>query len=193
MAAEEFILIPRSMYLREQPEVTQILQDPNIGHKPLQLQRDQSRTARNDEKTQPEVSANTTEVQEQLKEDKILDELKTLPAAKLKRVKSILDKIKLSKTVSVDENENLTMNGVQIELGVAEFLYNLQQPTKKLDTSLYETILTELKIGSHLLLNKYAKQIIEEARAQTSTSRFVGGTPKKTSKKKKTKNQTKFW
>ena len=149
MAAEEFILIPRSMYLREQPEVTQILQDPNIGHKPLQLtllQRDQSRTARNDEKTQPEVSANTTEVQEQLKEDKILDELKTLPAAKLKRVKSILDKIKLSKTVSVDENENLTMNGVQTELGVAEFLYNLQQPTKKLDTSLYETILTELKI-----------------------------------------------
>ena len=81
------------------------------------------------------------------------------------------------------------MNGVQTELGVAEFLYNLQQPTKKLDTSLYETILTELKIGSHLLLNKYAKQIIEEARAQTSTSRFVGGTPKKTSKKKKRKTK----
>ena len=40
-----------------------------------------------------------------------------------------------------------------------------------------------------MLLNKYAKQIIEEARAQTSTSRFVGGTPKKTSKKKKRKTK----
>ena len=55
---------------------------------------------------------------------------------------------------------------------------------------MYETSLTELKIGSHLLLNKHAKQIIEETRVQTSTSRFVGEIPKKTSKRKK-KRKTK--
>ena len=33
MTAEEFVLIPRTVYIREQPEIVQILEDPNVKNK----------------------------------------------------------------------------------------------------------------------------------------------------------------
>ena len=43
MTAEEFVLIPRTVYIREQPEIVQILEDPNVKNKATHismLQRD---------------------------------------------------------------------------------------------------------------------------------------------------------
>ena len=45
---------------------------------------------------------------------------------------------------------------------VTNFLYNLQQPTKKIDVQKYSKILSELDIAAHLVNNTHAKKVLDE-------------------------------
>ena len=45
---------------------------------------------------------------------------------------------------------------------VTNFLYNLQQPTKKIDVQKYSKILRELDIAAHLVYNTRAKKVLDE-------------------------------
>ena len=45
---------------------------------------------------------------------------------------------------------------------VTNFLYNLQQPTKKIDVQKYSKILSELDIAAHLVYNTHAKKFLDE-------------------------------
>ena len=63
MAADEFVLIPRSMYVREQPQIAQILETPSVSNKALQIsmiQRQQkernNRDSANEVATEPEIN-----------------------------------------------------------------------------------------------------------------------------------------
>ena len=68
MAADEFVLIPRSMYVREQPQIAQILETPSVSNKALQIsmiQRQQkernNRVSANELATEPEINGLTVE------------------------------------------------------------------------------------------------------------------------------------
>ena len=68
MAADEFVLIPRSMYVREQPQIAQILETPSVSNKALQIsmiQRQQkernNRDSANELATEPEINGLTVE------------------------------------------------------------------------------------------------------------------------------------
>ena len=48
------------------------------------------------------------------------------------------------------------------ELKCKLFLYNLQQPTKKIDLAVYTNLLHELKIPPHLVSNTHVKKVLKE-------------------------------
>ena len=48
------------------------------------------------------------------------------------------------------------------EVKVTKFLYNLQQPTKKIDVQKYSKILSELDIAARLVYNTLAKKVLDE-------------------------------
>ena len=90
MTAEEFVLIPRTVYIREQPEIVQILEDPNVKNKATHismLQRDSNSKPQEEQNNflELEQSSNILE--------KILSELKSLPKIKLQRAETIFKKI----------------------------------------------------------------------------------------------------
>ena len=45
---------------------------------------------------------------------------------------------------------------------MSTFLYNLQQPTKKIDLAVYTNISHELRIPPHLVSNIHAKKVLKE-------------------------------
>ena len=54
---------------------------------------------------------------------------------------------------------------------VSTSLYNLQQPTKKIDLAVYTNLLHELKIPPHLVSNTHAKTILKEEKIKRQSSR----------------------
>ena len=66
-----------------------------------------------------------------------------------------------SETVTVDSNDVLHVNKETLGIKASTFLYNLQQPTEKIDIAKYSKILIAIHISSHLVANTHAKQILE--------------------------------
>ena len=134
MASDEFVLIPRSMYVREQPQIAQILETPSVSNKALQIsmiQRQQkernNRDSANEVATEPEINGLTVENNEDVQQ-KVLQELKSLPKTKLQRAEIILSQIFNSKTVDIDNNNNLVVNGFDTKLPVANFCTTCNNP-----------------------------------------------------------------
>ena len=95
--------------------------------------------------------------------DSIMLELKLMDENKTKRAAIILKKNFDSNTVSISEENNV----IHIEdepqgVKVTNFLYNLQQPTKKINVQKYSKILSELDIAAHLVYNTHAKKVLDE-------------------------------
>ena len=123
----------------------------------------------------------------------------------IKRSKIILDLINQSETVTVESNDVLHVNKERLGIKASTFLYNLQQPTKKIDIEKYSKILIALNISPHLVANTHAKQILEASseseqeffpsREQPSRQELFSSReqhqPKKYIKKNRTKRQTK--
>ena len=86
-------------------------------------------------------------------------ELKLMDENKTKRAAINLKKIFDSDTVSISEENNvLHIEDEPQGVKVANFLYNLQQPTKKIDVQKYSKILIELDLAAHLVFNTQAKK-----------------------------------
>ena len=79
----------------------------------------------------------------------------------IKRSKIILDLLNQSETVTVESNDVLHVNKERLGIKDSTFLYNLQQPTKKIDIEKYSKLLIALNILPHLVANTLAKQILE--------------------------------
>ena len=91
--------------------------------------------------------------------DSIMLELKLMDENKTKRAAIILKKNFDSDTVSISEENNvLHIEDEPQGVKVTNFLYNLQQPTKKVDVQKYSRILSELDIAAHLVYNTHAKK-----------------------------------
>ena len=156
------MLIPKKSFMKDEPFTSQILSDPKIKDKPLQLsllQRSQT-----PQKVDVVSTENEPAEEETIKTGlnaRIIQELGTLKEGQLRKSKIILDKFNESPNIGYDEKQNITIDGNSTSTPIASFLYNLQQPTKKLDVKFYSSVLTRLNVGSHLIPNKYAKEIVE--------------------------------
>ena len=178
MRTEEFILIPKRMFASHQPVKKEVLDNPLYKQKAAQLsllQRNQSNSMEKpekafetvetanklmietaeEEKTEPMSEDSEIEpvVKKQRKSDdftSIMIELEVMNKNQIKRSKIILDLINQSETVTIESNDVLHVNKETLGIKASTFLYNLQQPTKKIDIEKYSKILFAL--NSHLIL-----------------------------------------
>ena len=94
--------------------------------------------------------------------DKILQNLNILAPPKFTRTEKIVNLIKESKNVVIDKNENFIIDGTATRMNVPIFLFDLQQPTKKLSNPDNFKILEALKIKEDLVINSIAKIAIRK-------------------------------
>ena len=158
MHTEEFILIPKRIFLSHQPVKNEILENPNYEQKAAQLslfQRNQSEKPQK-EKKPVETMSSVYENKEAAKEDisepvsedseiepilkklkisqfeSIISELELMEKNKIKRSEILLEHIMQSDVISIGGNDVLHINKEPPGVKFSTFLYNLQQTTKKL-------------------------------------------------------------
>lgn len=164
--AEEFILIPRRMYVQSRPATEQILRDPSISNKSAYVSlisnRKPSRTAkRQAAKAVDEQQPADSEVADV--KNSVFESLKTLSAAQTAKSAAIFDRIIQNSKVHIDADGKITLDGFPTRTHASAFLYNLQQPMKKLsdaEKTEYTSILSPLQLPDHLVSNKIAKAIV---------------------------------
>ena len=237
MRTEEFILIPKRMFASHQPVKKEVLDNPLYKQKAAQLsllQRNQSNSMEKpekafepvetanklmietaeEEKTEPMSEDSEIEpvVKKQRKSDdftSIMIELEVMNKNQIKRSKIILDLINQSETVTIESNDVLHVNKETLGIKASTFLYNLQQPTKKIDIEKYSKFY--LLLISHLILlqihmpskswkprlkvNKNFSQVennpVNKSSPLLENDSVAQNQPEKSIKKKRTKRQTK--
>ena len=167
MSTEEFVLIPRPMFIEEQREVAQILQNPEIQNPGKQL----SLLQRNSKPQTPPASIefsleqqtdNVTTADEENQSmidninSKVLYDIDFLQGEKFQKEKKILETINDSEIISVDNEGNLIFSNENTEVSASTFLYALQQTSSKL-TDVHYHILHHLNIPTQFTCNTYAK------------------------------------
>ena len=198
MHAEEFVLIPRRMFISKNTTKEEIFDNP-IYQKATQLSLLQ-RSNPNFEQSSGKKDADTStdrritrtrsigdgtsdpddakselfvsddsEIEPVVKKrkdsalDSIMLELKLMDENKTNRAAIILKKSFVSDNVSISEENNvLHIEDEPQGVKVTNFLYNLQQPTKKFDVQKISKILSELDIAAHLVYNTHAKKVLDE-------------------------------
>ena len=229
MHAEEFVLIPKRMFMSKQLLKSEIFDNPAYRKKAAQLtlmQRNMPSSEGSVEKadgvvqTEPVLTEREKDVEEPEKMDSIsydseIDPVvtkkpETAPGTfesimalvelkekhKIQRAEIMLDLILQSKAVTIgEESWLLYINQEPTSVQVSKFLYDLQQPTKKIDQSEYSQILAVLPIAPELDPNTYAKQILQAYECEqeffpTQQSPQSGsGNPKRATTGKKRQNQ----
>ena len=122
--------------------------------------------------------------------DSIMLELKLMDENKTKRAAIILKKNFDSDTVSISEENNvLHIEDEPQGVKVTNVLFNLQQPTKKMDVEKYSKILSEFDIAANLVYNTHAKKLLdefysEEEEEQTTRKQKKTAASTKTTKRK---------
>ena len=95
--------------------------------------------------------------------DSIMSEVELMEENKIQRAEIIFNKIFSSETVFIEDPRGfLHIEDKPMRVKVSSFLYNLQQPTKKIDLAVYTNLLHELKIPPHLVSNTHAKKVLKE-------------------------------
>ena len=122
--------------MKEQPYSSQILNDPRVQHRGAQFSfLHRMRPNENHDKENQEIlnTRETTDPTELSKvhADKFLQNLNMLAPPKFPRTEKIVNLIKESKNVVIDEKENFIVDGTATAINVPNFLYDLQQPMKK--------------------------------------------------------------
>ena len=73
----------------------------------------------------------------------------------------------------IGEDEKLLIDNSPTDINAFAFLYNLQQPTKKIDSPDYFEFLKVLQIQEEQLINSYAKTSIRKNSPETATKRKI--------------------
>ena len=181
--AEEFILIPKEVYIKSQPYQTQVLEDPEVKQKRAQLsiinrmRSKEHNEAQINEKLQEEDSDLNVVDENRAKNSnkRAVQVLKTLssllPNSKYLKCENIVDLIKKSNRVSIGEDEKLLIDNSPTDINAFAFLYILQQPTKKIDSPDYFELLKVLQIKEEQIIKSIAKTSIRKKSPETATKR----------------------
>ena len=96
--------------------------------------------------------------------ESILGQLQVLKDKKFVRAKTVLEIIENSERVTINsDNEVIYVDKVPTGLKAAIFLYDIQQPTKKLHNPVFINILTALNLNENLVINRNAKHAVQSA------------------------------
>ena len=238
MHTEEFILIPKRMFITKQPQKSEIIENPQYKNKAIQLslmqrnklredigktdrviQTDPTNIERDVDKADRVVQTDPTILNEEEKMEASSDDsemdpivtknptvesfesvirnVKLKEAHKVKRAEIVLDFILQSNQITIGEESQLIyIDNKPTDVQASSFLYDLQQPTKKIDQEAYSRILLVLRLEPDLVSNTYAKQILESYESEqeffpTQQSPQTGrGTSKRTSTEKEKTNET---
>ena len=195
MTAEEFILIPKHLYVKEQPHAARVHHDSNNKHKNAQLsylnrlrpqlppqtskttatketftdnvepQQEQLKQLTDDEEVPVErVKDEILEEKHNRQTESILGQLQVLEDKKFVRAKTLLEIIENSERVTINrDNEVIYVEKVPTGLKAEVFLYDIQQPTKKLHNPAFINILTALNLNENLVINRNAKHAVQSA------------------------------
>ena len=143
--------------MKSQPYQTKVFEDPDVKHKSAQLSiinrmRSMEHNEAQINEKLPEEDSDVNVVDENWAENsnkravqvlKILSSL--LSNSKYLKCGNIVDLIKKSNRVSIGEDEKLLIDNSPTDINAFAFLYNLQQPTKKIDSPDYFELLKVLK------------------------------------------------
>ena len=142
MTSQEFILIPKENYIKQQPKSSEILEDATINEKAkllTLLQRNQPPEEPKEKKSEATSSSSATD--REIIEKRVLKSLSMMKPWQLEKSKPILRKIYDSSDVSINEDGFLTLDDRPTSLEATSFLYNLQQPKTGLHDPDYRRIL----------------------------------------------------
>ena len=239
MHTEEFILIPKRMFITKQPQKSEIIENPQYKNKANQLslmqrnklindenveqtdrviQTDPTNIERDVDKADRVVQTDPTKFEDEKMEassddsemdpivtkkptvesfESIMKNVKLKEAHKIKRAEIVLDFILQSNQITIGEESQLIyIDNKPTDVQVSSFLYDLQQPTKKIDQEASSRILLVHRLEPDLVSNTYAKQILESYESEqeffpTQQSLQTGrGTSKRTTTEKKKTNET---
>ena len=185
MPTEEFVLIPRNMFTTEQPQVSQILNNPLTKNKSKQLSLLQ-RTSKQEppeaviqqnteQQTDDVMVSDEEEKQQSIPDDNkrkefdeisqsVIDDIDFLEKDKFGKAKKNL-KINGSRNISLDVVGKILINGRNTDIPASTFLYALQQTSSKLLPDDYQ-VLNYLNLAPHLTCNTYAKKFIKIPKEQ---------------------------
>jgi hypothetical protein len=184
MNVEEFVLIPKSMYMRNlsanqqvtvgsQPNAISVGVGGDLASKAQQLsylsrmQPSKSDLTRNPSAATSDNSGAEQQSFERLKEQnkqQILKELTSMSPSLRARSDVIYDKLIGIPGFSADHSGHLLYRSEPTGIDIGSFLHFLQIPRKKLSID-EKRLVRELKLGEHLVANLDAKAISHERKA----------------------------
>ena len=145
MSAQEFILIPKENYIKNQPKASEILDNPTITAKSQQLtllQQVPEKKVPEKEKTSQELKA--PETREDIQK-RVLRSITMLNPHQTKNSKSILKELQCSSDVSINDEGLIEIDNNPTAIDASNSLFTLQQPTKKFYHPDYKLFWTKLK------------------------------------------------
>ena len=145
MSAQEFILIPKRNYIKNQPKASEILDDPTITAKSQQLtllQRVPEKKEPDKEKTSEEkkASENRKNIQK-----KLLRPITMLNPHQTETSKSILKELQIISDVSINDEGLIEIDNTPTALDASNLLFTFQQPTMILHDPDYKQVLDKIK------------------------------------------------
>lgn len=187
MSAQEFILIPRENYITNQPKALEVLDDPTISEKAHQLTLLQRIPQKEEKEKEKPKETKPNESTESIQK-RVLRSITMLNPHQTIKSKSILEKLQSSPDVSINEEGVIEIDENPTAIDASNFLYTLQQPTKKLHHPDYKRILEKINVSQDLVPNTEAKEIVRPKVPKTKVvtlpkSKLGTPTPKKLRKR----------
>ena len=187
-SAVEFILIPKTQYIRSNSYPSAILNNSNIKDKSAQLSvLNRFRSLHPKDETLENEDHETEDAnQKSTSREEILKKLALLPPTKYARAEKILDMIEKSTRIVIDDNEKVRIDKIPSNLSVSILFYNLQQPNKKLDDDNYFKLLDILSVNENLVMHSNAKAAISKNIEKPSRKKIIPQKQSKTKSKART-------
>ena len=189
MSAQEFVLIPKENYVKDQPKALEIVDDPTLSQKAHHLtllQRQPHDDQKADEKTdaKPKTDEAKDKKEKHSVQTRVLQSISMLKPSQIEKSKQILKKLGENADIAINDEGLLEIGERPTSIDATSFLYNLQQTKKQLHDPEYETILKKLDITPQLVANTYAKQIVKPKSGKSKvlslpTTKLYKQTPKK--------------
>ena len=123
MSAEEFILVPRSMYIQDRPVVEQVLHNPLIASREKQLSLLQRYDTHRYETPPPEPEH--VPPPPKTAKEKVFDSLVALKETAKKKSSFIYDRLEASHRLSLDNDGFIQVDNVTTGLPMSTFLHTL--------------------------------------------------------------------
>ena len=160
--AVEFILVPKKQYLQKEPLAAQVLNDPENKHPSAHLSYiHRFRSSPEDAESRKNPTTEETKTNKNQAES-ILKQIEILDPNKFKRANGLLTLIEKSDRIKITENDFVQIDDNTTNVKVSEFLFNLQQPTKKINTGIYGPILKAINATEDLVINSQGKKLLEK-------------------------------